>query len=382
MRVLCFGRFCDDIPGGMQRHVEHLFRALKGQVEFVHLVPSRNGRGSVGELEGFPVIRKPSLNLDGSLAVSPALVTEARRLHHEKPFDLVHLHFPDPMTHLASLALPSSVPRVISWHADIVRYPRGLAAYRPLLRRALDSAAAVIVATDAHIEHSAELRRWRCSDRLHTVPYGFDLKRFAVAAPGRDSVAARYPGRRIFALGRHVYYKGFDVLIRAAARLPEDVQVIIGGAGPLTERWRQLASELGVVSRVHFPGLISEADLSAYYQAAELFCLPAVCEAEAFGIVQVEAMAAARPVVSSALKSGVALVNRHGETGLLVPPHEPSALAAALIKVLDDDGLRERLGRRAQARAFDNYSSDAMGRRILAIYEACLDTAGERCVNV
>ena len=121
LRVLCFGRFFDGIPGGMQTHVDHLFRAMRGQVDFVHLVPSRDHSAFEGQLQGFPLIRTPSWNVDGSLALSPALIAKARQLHRDKPFDLVHLHFPDPMSHAASWAIPSQIPRVITWHADIIR---------------------------------------------------------------------------------------------------------------------------------------------------------------------------------------------------------------------------------------------------------------------
>ena len=71
MEILCFGRFYDEIPDGMQKHVEHLFASLVGKVDYTHLVPSRNHLGAQFSLHGFPVIRTPSLNLDGSLAISP-----------------------------------------------------------------------------------------------------------------------------------------------------------------------------------------------------------------------------------------------------------------------------------------------------------------------
>jgi len=74
MKVLCFGRFYDDIPGGMQRHIEHLFAAMGPEVEYVHLVPSRDRRRAQFQLHGFPVVRTRSFNLDGSVALSPGLI--------------------------------------------------------------------------------------------------------------------------------------------------------------------------------------------------------------------------------------------------------------------------------------------------------------------
>lgn len=132
LRVLAFGRFLDDKPGGIQSHVEHLFHAMEGLGrDYVHLVPSREWKDARLTLHGFPVIRKRGIDIDGTVAISPALVSEAWRISRQQTFDLVHLHFPDPMTHIASMAVPSSVPRVISWHADIVRQRLILPFYGP-----------------------------------------------------------------------------------------------------------------------------------------------------------------------------------------------------------------------------------------------------------
>lgn len=375
-RVLCFGRFCDEIPGGMQRHVEHLFTALSGKVDYVHLVPSRDRHAASFKLHGVPVIRTPSLNVDGSVALSPGLVSAARRLNREKRFDLIHLHFPDPMSHLAAMALPADIPRIISWHADVIRHRGLLHFYRPLLRKAIRTAAAIIVATPAHVSSSPELSQIADPARIHVIPYGFDLSRYLAPAPQAAEIRARFPGKIIFALGRHVYYKGFDVLIRAMANLGNDTHLIIGGTGPLTSEWRALAEREGLAGRVHFPGLINEDDLPAYYQASTLFCLPAVSTAEAFGIVQVEAMACGKAVVSTRLGNGVDFVNVDGQTGFTVTPRDVGALTNALVRILDDDGLRARLEVNARRRAIEEFSLEAMGEKMLTVYRSCLQHAG------
>ncbi len=374
IKVLCSGRFYDEIPGGMQRHVEQLFHALKDDVDYVHLVPSRDWSEAHSSLHGFPVIRKKSINLDGSLAISPGLPIEAFRLNSKIHFDLVHLHFPDPMSHLASLVLPRSIPRVITWHADIVRHKKLLQLYWPLLRRSIDTASAVIAPTPNHIDSSPELTRLAGSPSLHVVPFGFDLDRFTSESKDTSSIRARHGAKRIiFALGRHVYYKGFDVLIRAMVHVDPSAELIIGGVGPLTETWKSLAKELGVDKRIHFAGMIDEEQLPAYYQASDIFCLPAINNAEAFGIVQVEAMACGLPIVSTKLSSGVSYVNQHEESGLLVEVENIAELASALNRLVHDDALREKLGNQARARAINMFSAKIMGQRTLEIYRSCLN---------
>lgn len=372
LRILCFGRFYDEIPGGMQKHIEHLFASLRAKVQYTHLVPSRDRHGARFSLHGFPVIRTPSLNIDGSLAISPQLVSTARHLHKEHPFDLIHLHFPDPMSHLASLALPANIPRIITWHADIIRQKILLKLYRPLLLQALDSAAAIIVPTPAHIRSSSELPLLQDQNRFHIIPFGFSLDPFLVRHPKADEIIRQFPGQRIFALGRHVYYKGFDVLIKTLRQLPSSVQLLIGGAGPLTKTWQTLAKSESVAERVHFLGLISDEELPAYYHACDIFCLPAVSQAEAFGIVQVEAMAAGKPVVSTRLNNGVDFVNQHGISGLTVPPGDVEALAQALAKLLNDPTLHKKLGQQARERALSDFSLEAMGNKTLQLYQQTL----------
>jgi glycosyltransferase involved in cell wall biosynthesis len=353
----------------MQTHVDHLFQSMQGIVDYVHLVPSRDAQGFEGKLHGFPLIRTPSWNVDGSLALSPALWTRARQLHREKPFDLVHLHFPDPMSHIASWAIPADIPRVISWHADIIRQKLMLLGYRQFLRSVLKQAQAVIVATPAHISSSLELSKPHLLHKHHVIPYGFDLAHNAVPHPLVAHIHGKHSGQIIFALGRHVHYKGFDVLIKAMASLPADTQLMIGGEGPLSSEWKALAALSPAAARIHFIGKIADADLPAYFQACDIFCLPAVNQAEAFGIVQVEAFACAKPVVSTRLNNGVDFVNQDGITGYTVTPGSVDELAQALSKLLANPELRSQLGAQALARALQEFSLESLRSKTLAVYQ-------------
>jgi glycosyltransferase involved in cell wall biosynthesis len=313
--------------------------------------------------------------VDGSLALSAKLISRARQLHHEKPFDLVHLHFPDPMSHAASWAIPANVPRVITWHADIIRQKLMLLGYRPFQNAALKNAKGIIAATPAHIKRSSELIASHLQDKLHVVPFGFDLAHYALPLDLSVKLRQIYPGQIIFALGRHVHYKGFDVLIKAMAQLPPDTQLIIGGEGPLSNEWKALAAQSPAVQRIHFVGKISDADLPAYFQACDIFCLPAVNQAEAFGIVQVEAFACAKPVVSTRLNNGVDFVNQDGITGYTVTPSSVDELAQALNKLLADPALRHKLGQQALQRALQEFSLEALRSKTLAVYEQAVAQA-------
>jgi rhamnosyl/mannosyltransferase len=371
LRVLTFGRFADEDFGGLERYVFELAHALRGEASYVNIVAAR-GAPPDTKVTGDTIYARPLLEIGGT-PICPSMLGHARRAQRESPFDIVHLQFPaDPMAHAAAASLPSSVRRVITWHSDIVRQKALLKLYRPFLDRLVRSAEAIILPTPAHRTASEQLAVVRDESRFHVVPFGFDLSRFAerpaMAERIRESHARRF---LVFALGRHVYYKGFEFLIRALPLVP-DMVVVLGGRGPLTEALRDLARTLGVADRVEFTGRISESELPAYYHACDVFCMPSVERAEAFGIVQVEAMACGRPVVCCELGNGVNWVNRDGETGLAVPLRDAEALAAALRRLRDDETLRRKLGEQARRHAFNVFSEEALRRGTLAVYRRVL----------
>ncbi len=161
----------------------------------------------------------------------------ARRLHRQYQFDLVHLHFPDPLGHLTAASLPRTVQRVITWHSDIVKQKWALSLYSPFLRSFVRDADALIGATPQHFASSSQIPEGKPGQIREVIPYGFDPE---VLAPSMESrrkqeelLLQRTDRPLIFSVGRHVYYKGLDVLIRAMQSL--DAELWIGGHGPLTD---------------------------------------------------------------------------------------------------------------------------------------------------
>ena len=152
----------------------------------------------------------------------------ARRLHRQYQFDLVHLHFPDPLGHLTAMTLPRTVRRVISWHSDIVKQKWALSLYSPVLRSFVRDADALIGATPQHFatliadsrgqSRSRSAKSFRTASILPCLPTSEESRR------KRDELLRERSGRPlIFSVGRHVYYKGFDVLIRAMQDLDAEL---------------------------------------------------------------------------------------------------------------------------------------------------------------
>lgn len=324
----------------------------------------------------YRMVEAATLGTFFSTAISLMQVIKAMRMHRQQPFDVVHLHFPNPLAHLTSFLLPSNIKRVITWHSDIIRQKRLLAMYLPFLRRIALRADALVAATPAHFTSSTQIPDSLPAAKQHVIPYGRDFSDLDLTASAAELCAslklkansAVASGHIIFALGRHVYYKGFDVLIEAMQHI--DAQLILGGDGPLKAELQQQAEHFGVSHKVTFTGSIPEAELAAYFNACDVFCLPSVAQSEAFGLVQLEAMACGKPVVCTQLNNGVNVVNQAGVTGLAVPVRDVTALAEALNTLLNDDILRSKLGQQAKMHAISGYSLSAMANSHLALYSS------------
>jgi rhamnosyl/mannosyltransferase len=374
MKVLHLGKF--DTLGGIERHVKTLARGLvaTGDVEIINLVSADSPKGYEHADYGYPTIAVPCHGVVASVAISPTLPLVARRLHHEHRFDIVHLHFPDPLGHLTALTLPRSIRRVISWHSDIIRQRKALALYGPFLRHFVRDVDGLVGATPQHLDASAQIPPARPGQVRRVVPYGFDPGQMAWTERARARKAellALAAGRPIvFTVGRHVYYKGFDVLLRAMAGI--DALLIIGGTGPLTADLTRQAEASGLRERVLFTGYIPDDDLIAYYDVCDVFTMPSTDRSEAFGLVQLEAMHFGKPVVSTRLGTGVEFVNVDGETGLLVPPGDAAALRSAIQHLLADPGLRRRLGDAGRVRVASTFSVEQMVQGMLDAYRSIL----------
>ena len=201
---------------------------------------------------------------------------------------------------------------------------------------------------------------------VHLIPHGVDLLRFGGAPPAEDGVL------RMLSVGRLVEKKGFDVLLDAVTRLTVPFRLKIVGDGPLRDALQQAIDRAGLDGQVELAGPRTHHELPAEYAAADLVVVPSVVDRDGdrdgLPNVVLEAMASMRPVVASDVAAlGSAVVD--GETGLLVPPRDPQALAAALDALGRRSAVRHRLGDNARARAEREFELGACTERFLGVME-------------
>jgi glycosyltransferase involved in cell wall biosynthesis len=195
--------------------------------------------------------------------------------------------------------------------------------------------------------------------RLSVIPNGVEPERFT------DGPAYAHPRPYVAAVGRLVAHKGLDVLLEAFAHLAApEVDLLIAGDGPERPRLEALRDRLGLGVRVHLLGAVDGTSVASLYRGARLVACPS--RWEGLPLVCLEAMASGRAVVASRV-DGIPDAVRDGETGLLVPPEDPVALAAALRTLLEDGPRRERFGARGRALVRDELTWTSVAERYLAV---------------
>jgi len=365
MKVLQLGKFYNPFLGGMETVLKEICEGLAEQVHFEVVVANTRCR-TEREDGQVPVTRVASLGRLFSCAIAPSFPFWARRFDP----DLIHVHLPNPLAELSALLADRDIPVVAQFHSDVVRQRSLLRLYGPLLEAFYKRASCIVVPTSRHIEISQFVSKHR--EKCRVVPFGIRLSRFELLETSRKKVDELRDGLpSVLCVGRLVSYKGLEYVIRAIENIKVHLRII--GMGPLERSLRNLAYERGVANRVEFLGEVSGKDLVTHYHACDVFALPSITNAEMFGVVQLEAMACRKPVISTNLPTGVPWVNQHGRTGYIVPPGNVEELAQSIKRLIGSPQLRKEMGEAGRMRVEQNFTSTRMAAAMLEVYEEMLN---------
>ena len=369
-RILHLGKYYPPVSGGMETALEVLCRRERRSVDSRALVVGKSRRTVHELVEGVTVTRVGSFMTIGAVSVAPMLPIWLARAKA----DLIVLHEPNPMALVAYFLTRPAAPLIVWYHSEVIR-PRWRYRlfYQPFLEFALRRAARIVVASPPMLDvPTLAPHRGKCV----VIPYGLELERYQESdASEAEAQELRCDARTpiLLFVGRLVHYKGVDVLLRALPGLQAETVLI--GDGPIRPSLETLARELGIADRVRFMGQVSNDELLAWYHACDALVLPSVSRQEAFGIVQLEAMACGRPVVSTDLPTGVSWVNQHEITGLVVRAGSVAALRDALARLVCGADLRARLGTAARARVVSQFTAEKMCTAALSLYQEVRRTA-------
>jgi phosphatidyl-myo-inositol alpha-mannosyltransferase len=350
------------LPGGVTQHVRYLYENLRLRGHDVRILSSSHGlqRASEGDIirigKGFSMPVNGSV---GTITLSPRFVSQVHETLDREQFDLLHFHEPFvPFLSPIVLRLSTSV-NVATFHAY-----GGFSPSYEVGRRVMRGSAERLhgrIAVSGAAKHFIE--RYFPGE-YKVIPNGVDIDRFQRAVP----IARWQDGHQnILFVGRFEPRKGLLELLKAFRILRKtgcDCRLLVVGSGPLAKEVRRYVATRRLRG-VEFLGRVSDEEKAQLFRTADVFVSPAT-GGESFGIVLLEAMAAGTAIVASDIH-GYKGVLRRGREGLLVPPREPKAIAAAVGRLLGDDELRMAMASAGRERA-QEFSWERVTAKVDAFY--------------
>ncbi len=345
-------------PGGVVIHIAHLYEQFTGMGHDVRIItPYSGSRDSLDSQDIIPMGRPVPIPSGGSIAratLSPMLSSPVRAILERERFDIIHLHEPMGSTLTILTLRVSNTINVGTFHAC----HSGTMGYRimsPFVMRWFSKLHGKIAVSKPAMDFIGK----HFPGEYAIIPNGIDVEHFSTAVSPIDRFS---DGKlNILFVGRLEKRKGLRYLLGAYKRVKQELpntRLIVVGPGK-HQKYEKLVRKANLKDVV-FTGYVPNEDLHTYYQTADIFCTPATGE-ESFGIILLEAMAASKPIVASAIE-GYASVLSHGVEGLMVPPRDEQAIASALIKLLGDETLRREMGARGRLKAEECSWPNVAGR--------------------
>ena len=368
MKVVQLVKYYNPCQGGMETVVKNIVEGIIDYSDDINFTVysnnhSRNFVKSIKEKNRETIIKE----------ITPAhLKSQPLNLRYPslkkliKDNDVIHHHYPFPTMEFTLLRYLKSMTNkkfVITWHANIKnsRWSWIEKIYNPMIEKLLERADYIVVTSPKLFESSKILQKYK--SKVITIPLSFDPKYAAINAK-------IYPSNRCFELlfvGKLRKYKGVEYLLKSIENL--DVKLKIVGNGEELESLKALVEMLNIRNKVTFFSNADDNQLVNFYKEADLFVLPSINEAEAFGVVQLEAMANGLPVINTNLDSGVPFVSLNNYSGITVEPQNVKSLKLAIEKIINDKALYELFSSNSLER-IKLFSRDSMAEAYLNLYNS------------
>ncbi len=382
-----FKIYWPDNGGGIAKVMESIAQGfLDCEQELIVCQSLRHKPCTQDTYQGIPVRRCRQLFDLLSTPISLQFLYDVKK--RTKNSDIVIYHFPYPMADLAVLFGLCSGRLIVWWHCGFDKYKMLAPFYRPLVAHTLKKAERILVSSKGNIKNSKTLRRFckKCtvipfcvSDECLLRGRAYAQSRFyeedSSYEENRTIQEEKKSRIRILFIGRLVWYKGCDILLKAFALLqkkhPTACSLTIVGSGPLEQELKALAASLKL-KHVMFTGMVTEEEKMSHIEACDFLVLPSISKAEAFAVVQLEAMAFGKPVINTALNSGVPYVSIDGITGKTIKPGSVKELAAAMQELAKNEQLRKDYGQHALQLIQKEYTHDLMVKRHRKVFAKLL----------
>lgn len=351
--------------GGVEKYVLELSKQLVARGNDVTVVCADEPHAESRGVQGVKAIRLPYVAKVANTNITPRLF----RTLMSQDFDVIHTHIPTPWSAdiSALVSLFKHKPLLVTYHNDLSSQGiSGLIAHfynSTLLHLVLWRAKAIIITQPKYVEYSRHLKLHK--KKLITIPLG-------VTRPLRMSGAKRKAGQIFFmsVLDKHHEYKGLDILLDAMVRVKDrrpEARLLVGGGGELISKYEQLAKRLGVSDSVEFLGYLPDKELAALYSSSSVFVLPSLNKLEGFGIVALEALSYATPVITTHFAGSSEFITKN-KAGLVVAPGDTAGLTKAIVSLLEDHKEAQLMGTRGAAAVDHEFGWDSISRQMTGVY--------------
>jgi len=292
----------------------------------------------------------------------------------EKNYDIIHVHSPNPLTEMLTLNCKKKV--VVHWHSDIVKQKILFIFYKPIQQLFLSNSTKIICTSPQYLKVSNQLKAF--CEKTEIIPLGLKENRLIILENDEIKNKDKYNFYKeikknkkiVLAIGRLVVHKGYKYLIEAGKYLNDNIDIIIVGDGPLFKNLEDQIKYLHLNERIYLIGKVDIGDIKYYLKDCDIVCFSSIMES--FGLALVESLHFGKPLITTnVIGSGMNYVNQHEETGLIVPPRDPKALAEAINKVLSDKKLYNKFSENALKR-FNEFDISTIGEKVIKLYENVL----------
>ena len=351
--------------GGVEKYVLELSKQLVALGNHVTVVCADEPHAESCPVQGVNAIRLPYVAKIANTNITPHLFGTLM----SQNFDVIHTHIPTPWS--ADISALVSLLRqkrlFVTYHNDLTGQgvSRLIACLYnfTLLHLILWRANKVVITQPRYLERSRHLRLHK--KKVITIPLG-------VTSPLTVAKVKRKANQVFFmsVLDKHHEYKGLGILLDAMAKVKDrrpEARLLVGGAGELIGKYRQLAKMLGISDSVEFVGYLPDEELAELYSSSSVFVLPSLNKLEGFGIVALEALSYATPVITTHFAGSSNLITRN-KAGLIVPPGDAVVLANAITNLLEDHSEAQAMGIRGAAAVDREFGWDSIARRMLSVY--------------
>lgn len=368
MRILHVSKYYYPYIGGVENICKYLVEGMP-QHQFAVLCFNDKRKDIIDEVNGIKVYRVSTWINISRQALSLSYFTMLSKALKEFKPDIIHFHWANPFPAFVLLTMiPKNAKLVVHWHMDIIKQAKIYPFIKPFEQALLKRADLVVVTSPQYRDASIPLQSFK--SKVGILPNAIDEDNFVLREGDIEqinTIRAKYGNRKIvFFVGRHIQYKGLPYLIEAEKFVKEDCVFVIAGSGPLTNELKNRCRS----QRVYFVGRLTDDELRWHHYAASVFAFPSITKNEAFGVALAEAMYCGTPAVTFTVPgSGVNWVSLDNITGLEVPNGNSTEYAAAIDRLLKDDGLCLQLSKNGMKRVQQNFTIPIMTNLMHNFYE-------------